>query len=63
MYLGYILILFGIGLVLGSLTSFLMVFSFITLIHFKFIKIEEKMLEEKFDKSWNIYKSKVRRWI
>jgi protein-S-isoprenylcysteine O-methyltransferase Ste14 len=28
-----------------------------------FIRIEERMLEEKFGKAWSAYKEKVRRWI
>ena len=63
MYLGMILILFGIAILMGSLTTFFVIPIFAFLMDQIFVKIEEKMLAEKFGKVWVEYKSKVRRWI
>jgi protein-S-isoprenylcysteine O-methyltransferase Ste14 len=29
----------------------------------RFVRVEERMLEQKFGKSWLAYKQRVRRWI
>ena len=63
MYLGFVLILIGSGILLGSLTPFIILPIFIVLINRNFISIEEQMLQDKFGKEWSEYKSKVRRWI
>lgn len=63
MYLGFVLIMSGIGIFMDSLTPYAVIIIFIMLIENVFIKVEEIMLEEKFGKSWLEYKRKVRRWI
>jgi protein-S-isoprenylcysteine O-methyltransferase Ste14 len=63
MYLGLVLILFGIALFMGSLIPFVIIPLFIVLIYRMFIKVEEKMLKEKFGELYLKYKNKVRRWI
>lgn len=63
MYLGFVLILTGVAIILGSLTCWVVVPIFVAAMEIKFIRIEENMLEEKFGSDWQVYKKKVRRWI
>jgi protein-S-isoprenylcysteine O-methyltransferase Ste14 len=63
MYLGFVLVLIGLAVILGSLTPFIVVPVFAVLMDQVFIQIEESMLEEKFGQVWLEYKAKVRRWI
>ena len=63
MYLGFMLILLGIALILGSLTPFAIVPVFAILMDQVFIQVEEGMLEVKFGQAWLEYKAKARRWI
>ncbi len=63
MYLGMVLILLGLGFILGSLSQFLVIPIFISLLNKKFIQIEEKMLEEKFGDFWIEYKDTTRKWF
>jgi protein-S-isoprenylcysteine O-methyltransferase Ste14 len=63
MYLGMVLILLGIAVLMGSLTPYAIVVVFTVLMDMIFIRVEEKMLEEKFGKVWLEYAQKVRRWV
>jgi len=63
MYLGFVLILVGVAILLGSLTPWVIVPIFATLMEVVFIQVEERMLAEKFGSDWTAYKKKVRRWI
>jgi len=63
MYLGNVLILIGVAVMVGSLTPYVVIPIFVVLIEKVFIKVEERMLEEKFGQAWLEYKDKVRRWI
>lgn len=63
MYLGFALVLMGLAILLGSLTPWLIVPIFAGLMEGVFIRVEERMLEEKFGPAWLEYKNKVRRWI
>ena len=63
MYLGFVLILFGLSLLLGSISPYIVVMVFAILMDVVFIRVEERMLEAKFGDAWKAYKSKVRRWI
>jgi len=63
MYLGFVLILVGVAIVLGSLTPFVVIPIFAILMDVVFIQVEERMLEQKFGQVWLEYKRKVRRWI
>ena len=63
MYLGMTLILLGIGVLCGTLTPFLEIPLFVALINYRFIRMEEGMLEERFGDEYLYYKTKVRRWI
>lgn len=62
-YLGMILVLFGVFILLGSITPFLVIPSFVWLIQRKFVAVEEKHLEETFGQQYRAYKQTVRRWI
>ena len=63
MYLGFVLILSGVALFLGSLTPFAVVAFFPGLMEVIFIRPEEAMLEQQFGETWLAYKQQVRRWI
>jgi protein-S-isoprenylcysteine O-methyltransferase Ste14 len=63
MYLGFILVLVGIGTIMGSLTPWLVIPIFIVLIHARFIRIEEQMMQDTFGDAWREYTRKTRRWI
>ena len=63
MYLGFVLILTGLGIFLGSLMPFIVVPVFAVWIDRMFIQVEERMLANKFDAAWLEYREKTRRWI
>ena len=63
MYLGFILILIGVALLLGSIAPWGIIPAFTVLMEVIFIRVEERMLEKKFGTTWAEYKKKVRRWI
>jgi protein-S-isoprenylcysteine O-methyltransferase Ste14 len=63
MYLGFVLILIGVAILLRSLTPWVIVPFFIVVMELVFIRIEEKMLAEKFGLEWVAYQKRVRRWI
>ncbi|WP_455210731.1 methyltransferase family protein [Kaarinaea lacus] len=63
MYLGMVLILFGIALLMGTLTPFFIVPIFALLMQNRFIVAEERMLEAKFGATWLDYKARVRQWM
>ena len=63
MYLSMLVCLIGLGILLGSLSPFIFVPIFFTVINFYFIRGEEKMMEETFGKEYLSYKNSVRRWI
>jgi protein-S-isoprenylcysteine O-methyltransferase Ste14 len=63
MYLGFVLILLGISLLLGSISPYVVVLIFAILMEIVFIRVEEEMLSETFQEEWRQYKSKVRKWI
>lgn len=63
MYLGFVLILIGLSLLLGSISPYIVVIVFAILMNVVFIRVEESMMEAKFQDEWKEYRSKVRRWI
>jgi protein-S-isoprenylcysteine O-methyltransferase Ste14 len=63
MYLGFVLILIGLSLLLGSISPYIVVIVFAILMDVVFIRVEESMLVATFQDEWKEYKSKVRRWI
>jgi protein-S-isoprenylcysteine O-methyltransferase Ste14 len=63
MYLGFIVLLSGVAILLGSLSPWVVIPIFALLMEVVFIRVEERMLEKKFGANWLAYKDKVRRWI
>jgi protein-S-isoprenylcysteine O-methyltransferase Ste14 len=63
MYLGMVLVLFGLALFLGTLTPFLICIGFGVLLDYRFIRAEERMLADQFAAEWRSYSARVRRWI
>ncbi len=63
MYLGFVLILIGIAVLMGSLTPWGIVLAFATLLNQMYITVEERMLAEKFGAEWTEYKRRTRRWL
>jgi protein-S-isoprenylcysteine O-methyltransferase Ste14 len=63
MYLGFVLVLIGVAILLGSLSPWVVVPIFAALMQVVFIRVEERMLADKFDLAWEDYKKKVRCWI
>ena len=63
MYLGFVSILLGAAIFLGSLTVFIMPVVIFFILEKKFIPNEEKILEENFGEEYHNYKKQVRRWL
>ncbi len=63
MYLAGVVILLGSACVLGSVTPFLVIPLFASLVQFRFIRVEERMLAERFGTDYLAYGARVRRWI
>lgn len=63
MYLGIILILMGISITLGSLSSLLGPVLMLFTLQVVFIPHEESQMEKQFGKKYLEYKQQVRRWI
>jgi protein-S-isoprenylcysteine O-methyltransferase Ste14 len=63
MYLGMGLILFGIAILMGTLTPLFVVLVFCILMEKIFIQTEETMLAEQFGEEWITYRNNVRKWI
>jgi protein-S-isoprenylcysteine O-methyltransferase Ste14 len=62
-YLGLILLLVGLALLLGSLTPFAVCVAFAVLLHYRFVRVEERMLADRFGTDWQDYSARVRRWL
>ena len=63
MYLGFVLILIGIALLVGTLTPYVVVLAFAILMDRMYIIVEERMLAAKFGAEWEEYKQRTRRWL
>jgi protein-S-isoprenylcysteine O-methyltransferase Ste14 len=63
MYLGFVLLLAGLVMLLGSTTPWIVVVIFPFLMELRFIRAEEAMLVARFGDSWLQYKSRVRKWL
>ena len=63
MYLGLALILSGVALIDGTLGAFLPLPVFIAILHFRFIRAEERFLEGIFGEPYRAYRARVRRWV
>lgn len=63
MYLGMTAILLGEAVLLGALTPFAVCAAFALVMHQRFIRVEERMLAERFGAEWQSYCARVRRWL
>jgi protein-S-isoprenylcysteine O-methyltransferase Ste14 len=63
MYLGFVLILLGLAMLMGSLTPYVVVLVFAVFMDIVFMRFEEKKLEETFGETWLDYKARARRWL
>ncbi len=63
MYLGMLIILIGIAVLMGSLTTFIFPIIFFFITNQLFVPLGEKNMERAFGKRYLEYKNKVRRWI
>ena len=63
MYLGMVLVLAGIAFLQGSLSPVAIIPLFAWQITVRFIRKEERSLEEQFGEKYLDYKSSVRRWL
>ncbi len=63
MYLGFLLLLTGIAIALGTLTPFGIVIAFFIITSHWYIPFEEQKMEETFGADYLTYKSRTRRWL
>ncbi|RFA28601.1 hypothetical protein CAI21_12140 [Alkalilimnicola ehrlichii] len=63
MYLGFVIVLVGVAVLLGSITPFLPLAGFVLLTHFWYIRYEERAMLKQFGQQYVDYKSRVRRWL
>ena len=63
MYLGMFLILAGLAVILGSLTTFAIPVAFFIAMEVVFIRHEQKALEQVFGQEFLDYTKRVRRWL
>jgi protein-S-isoprenylcysteine O-methyltransferase Ste14 len=63
MYLGLVVTLMGTAILLGTLTPWLVIPVFVWIIVARFIRGEERFLQDIFGAEYLAYKSRVRRWI
>ncbi len=63
MYLGMALLLLGVALLLGTVSSIAPVVGFAILMDLRFVRIEEDMLAQQFGDEWERYRTRVRRWF
>jgi protein-S-isoprenylcysteine O-methyltransferase Ste14 len=63
MYLGLLLILLGLAVLFGAMSSFLVIPVFIRFMNRLQIEPEEEALTELFGESYRQYQRKVRRWL
>ncbi|MBD3393386.1 MAG: hypothetical protein GF418_14765 [Chitinivibrionales bacterium] len=62
MYLGFVSILLGICILLGSLGPLAVVVLFAILMDRAYIRPEQEMLANRFGGEWDVYRKRVRRW-
>lgn len=63
MYLGFVLLMIGVAVLLGSVVAFLAPMAMLMTLEMIFIPYEEKTLEEIFGQKYSDYKKRVRRWL
>jgi protein-S-isoprenylcysteine O-methyltransferase Ste14 len=63
MYVGFVLVLLGAAMMLGTLTPFIIGAAFAIFIDVVFVRFEERKMEHQFGEAWREYKRRVRRWL
>ena len=63
MYLGFVLLVLGVAVLLGSLGPFVVVVAMPFVLKALYVRTEEAMLAERFGAEWAAYRARVRRWI
>ena len=63
MYSGFVLILVGTAVLLGTLSPFFVIPVFIFLMDKVYITVEEIMMADKFGVAWSSYVGRVRKWV
>jgi protein-S-isoprenylcysteine O-methyltransferase Ste14 len=63
MYLGLVLMLVGLAIGLGSAMPWIVPPVFAAIIHYRFVRYEERNMEAEFGAEYLAYKERVRRWI
>jgi protein-S-isoprenylcysteine O-methyltransferase Ste14 len=63
MYVGFVLILGGVAILLGTVSPYVVVAAFAVVMDRRFIRAEEQALHGRFGAEWASYRSRVRRWI
>lgn len=63
MYLGFLFVLTGVWIVLGSASPLIVLVGFFLLTNYWYVPIEERAMRLKFGERYVDYKSKVRRWL
>jgi protein-S-isoprenylcysteine O-methyltransferase Ste14 len=63
MYLGFVLILAGIAMLLRTISPYVVILAFVILIDTTYVRVEERILAEKFGAAWEAYQSRTRRWL
>ena len=62
-YVGMVTLLLGVAIGLGTVTPFIAPIGMWIILSALFIRVEERMLEEKFGDRYRAYQRKVRRWL
>ncbi len=62
-YLGFCLVVMGVGLLMNSLWMLISFVPSAVLVYYVAIRREEIYLEKKFGAEYQVYKSRVRRWL
>ena len=62
-YLGFLMVLLGLTILLGSVSSFLPVIAFFGAAQFWYIPFEERKMKKQFGQAYDDYKKAVRRWL
>ena len=63
MYLGMVSILLGVAILLGSIPPFIFPILMFFILHFNYIKLEEKTMEKQFKDEYLVYKKFTHKWI
>lgn len=63
MYLGMLVVFLGLTVIAGSLSAWLVPPFFYAALRWRFIRVEEAMLTERFGHAYREYCGRVRRWV